>query len=147
MRTHGVNQAFRFVGGIWLHRKSRQLRFFSWKWPNLHHTCATYSELLFYMITMGRVFIVHGLTERKVKILIWLLKGIHSHLVRWNIVTLTKESTKKNRLMTNYVLKFPWWCKIKCLPFSAVRGSEKKTQIKKLIRYVAFEEIRVWIIG
>ena len=27
MRTHGVNQAFRFVEGIWLHRKSRQIRF------------------------------------------------------------------------------------------------------------------------
>ena len=29
MRTHGVNQAFRFVEGIWLHRKSHQIRFFS----------------------------------------------------------------------------------------------------------------------
>ena len=28
MRTHGVNQIFRFVEGIWLHRKSRQIRFF-----------------------------------------------------------------------------------------------------------------------
>ena len=28
MRTHGVNKAFRFVEGIWLHRKSRQIRFF-----------------------------------------------------------------------------------------------------------------------
>jgi len=28
MRTHGVNQAFRFVEGIWLHRKIRQIRFF-----------------------------------------------------------------------------------------------------------------------
>ena len=28
MRTPGVNQAFRFVEGIWLHRKSRQIRFF-----------------------------------------------------------------------------------------------------------------------
>ena len=28
MRTHGVNQAFRFVEGIWLHRKSRQIRYF-----------------------------------------------------------------------------------------------------------------------
>ena len=24
LRTHGVNQAFRFVEGIWLHRKSHQ---------------------------------------------------------------------------------------------------------------------------
>ena len=28
MRTHGVNQAFRFVEGIWLHRKSHRIRFF-----------------------------------------------------------------------------------------------------------------------
>ena len=28
MRTHGVNRAFRFVEEIWLHRKSRQIRFF-----------------------------------------------------------------------------------------------------------------------
>ena len=28
MRTHGVIQAFRFVEGIWLHRKSHQIRFF-----------------------------------------------------------------------------------------------------------------------
>ena len=28
MRTHGVNQAFRFIEGIWLHRKSHQIRFF-----------------------------------------------------------------------------------------------------------------------
>ena len=31
MRTYGVNQAFQFVKGIWLHRKSRQIRFFSEK--------------------------------------------------------------------------------------------------------------------
>jgi len=28
MRTHGVNQAFWFVEGIWLHRESHQIRFF-----------------------------------------------------------------------------------------------------------------------
>ena len=28
MRTHGGNQDFRFVEGIWLHRKIRQIRFF-----------------------------------------------------------------------------------------------------------------------
>ena len=27
MRTYGVNQAFRLVEGIWLHRNSRQIRF------------------------------------------------------------------------------------------------------------------------
>mgnify|MGYP007015541833 CR=1 FL=1 len=26
MRIYGVNQAFRFVEGIWLHQKSRQIR-------------------------------------------------------------------------------------------------------------------------
>ena len=31
MSTHGVNQAFRFIEGIWLQRKSRQIRFFSEK--------------------------------------------------------------------------------------------------------------------
>ena len=29
MRTHVVNQAFRFVEGTWLHRKGRQIRFVS----------------------------------------------------------------------------------------------------------------------
>ena len=28
MRTHGVNRAFRFDEGIWLHRKSHQIRFY-----------------------------------------------------------------------------------------------------------------------
>ena len=28
IRTHGVNEAFRFVEGIWLHRKIYQTRFF-----------------------------------------------------------------------------------------------------------------------
>ena len=28
MRTHGVNLAFRFVEGIWLHRKSHQIGYF-----------------------------------------------------------------------------------------------------------------------
>ena len=28
IRAHGVNQAFRFVEGIWLHRKCHQIRFF-----------------------------------------------------------------------------------------------------------------------
>ena len=29
VRAYGMNQVFRFVTGIWLHRKSRQIRFFS----------------------------------------------------------------------------------------------------------------------
>ena len=28
MRTHGVNKVYRFVEGIWFHRKSRRMRFF-----------------------------------------------------------------------------------------------------------------------
>ena len=44
MRTHGVNQAFLFVEGIWLHRKSHRIRFFFEKRPCLHHTCATCNE-------------------------------------------------------------------------------------------------------
>ena len=32
MRTDGVNQAFRFVEGTWLHRRSHQIRFFSEKY-------------------------------------------------------------------------------------------------------------------
>ena len=44
MRTHGVNQAFRFVEGIWLHRKSHQIRFFFGKRPCFHHSCATWNE-------------------------------------------------------------------------------------------------------
>ena len=31
MRTYGVNQAFQFVNGIWIHRNSRQIRFLSGK--------------------------------------------------------------------------------------------------------------------
>ena len=42
MRTHLANQAFRVVEGIWLHRKSRQIRFFSLgKRPCFHHSCVT----------------------------------------------------------------------------------------------------------
>ena len=37
IRTYGANRAIRFVEGIWLHRKSRQIRFFR-KRPILHHT-------------------------------------------------------------------------------------------------------------
>ena len=46
MRTHGVYQAFRFAEGIWLHRKSRQIREKkNRKRLILHHTCATCSEV------------------------------------------------------------------------------------------------------
>ena len=46
MRTYEVYQEFRFVEGIWLHQKSRQIRFFfQKKKPTLPHTCATCSRL------------------------------------------------------------------------------------------------------
>ena len=35
MRTHVINQAFRFVESIWLHRRSHQIRFFFGKRPIL----------------------------------------------------------------------------------------------------------------
>ena len=44
MRSHGVNQAFRFVEGIWLHRKSRQIRFFFGKRACFHHLCAMWND-------------------------------------------------------------------------------------------------------
>ena len=52
MRTHGVNKTFRFVEGIWLHRKSRQIRFF-WKILIIHHTCAACSKLPSYISSMA----------------------------------------------------------------------------------------------
>ena len=48
MRTHGENQAFRFVEGIWLHRKSRQIR----KRLGLYYTHATCSEVPSFINTM-----------------------------------------------------------------------------------------------
>ena len=51
VRTYGVIQVFRFVEGIWLHRKDRQIRFFR-KRPILLHMCATCSELPSYLNTM-----------------------------------------------------------------------------------------------
>ena len=45
VRTYGINQIFRFVEGIWLHRKTRQTRRKFQEKTILHYTCATYSEL------------------------------------------------------------------------------------------------------
>ena len=57
---YGINQAFRFVEGMWLHRKSRQIRhFLSKNPPILHHTCATCSELPSCMRTMIRTMDTH----------------------------------------------------------------------------------------
>ena len=55
VRTYGVNNLFRFVKGIWLHRQTRYIRFFFSR--NSHvllHTCATFSELPSYISTMGQ---------------------------------------------------------------------------------------------
>ena len=55
IHTYGVNQAFQFFEGIWLHRKSHQIRFFfSLKLPNLHNTCAPCSELTSNTSIMGQ---------------------------------------------------------------------------------------------
>ena len=61
MRTYGVNQEFRFAEGIWLHRKSRQIRFFFGKDLSLHHTCATCSEQPSHIKTIGWVRISSAL--------------------------------------------------------------------------------------
>ena len=53
MRTHGGNQAFRFVEGIWLHRKSHQIGYFYPKRPIFPHACATCNELPSNLSTMG----------------------------------------------------------------------------------------------
>ena len=52
LRTYVVNQEFRFVEGIWLHRQSRQVPFIFRKLPILHHICATCSELPSYINTI-----------------------------------------------------------------------------------------------
>ena len=38
------NETFRFVEGIWLHRKNLQIRFFFGKRPCFHHSYATWNE-------------------------------------------------------------------------------------------------------
>ena len=42
--TCGVNQEIRLAEGIWLRRKSGQIRFFFGKYFFLHHACASCSE-------------------------------------------------------------------------------------------------------
>ena len=53
MLTYGVNQAFGFSEGVWLHRKSRQIRYLFSEKPTLLHMCAPCSELPSYIHTMG----------------------------------------------------------------------------------------------
>ena len=66
MRTHGVNQAFRFVEGIWLHRKSRQIRFFFGIRPSFRHSCATLNGQPSNIKTMDGVQSVGVRTYREV---------------------------------------------------------------------------------
>ena len=56
MRTYGVNHVIRFVEGIWLQRKSRQIYFFTLYVP-------TYSKLPSYIITTRTIKIVFNYTE------------------------------------------------------------------------------------
>ena len=44
MRTYGVNHAFRFVEGIWLHRKIRRIR-------------KCFRKDLFYIVRLDRMFV------------------------------------------------------------------------------------------
>ena len=66
MRTHGVYQAFRFVEGIWLHRKSHKIRFFFGKRPSNIKPCPnlTFDGVLFILIFEGTglimVFMLDG---------------------------------------------------------------------------------------
>ena len=54
MRTYGIIQVFRFVEGIWVRQKSRQIQFFRGKKPILLHLSTTYSELPSDISTMQR---------------------------------------------------------------------------------------------
>ena len=52
MRTYVENQEFRFVKGIWLHQKRRQIRFFPPEITFFHHTRGKCSELPSYISIM-----------------------------------------------------------------------------------------------
>ena len=52
VRTYGVNQVFRFVEGIWLHRNRKSLQIRFRKRSILLPTCATCFELPSYTSTM-----------------------------------------------------------------------------------------------
>ena len=58
MRTHGLHQALRFVEGIWLHRKSRQLRFHFSEKDLVFFIRATLNEQPSY-ITMALLMVVY----------------------------------------------------------------------------------------
>ena len=51
LRTYGVNQEFRFVEGIWLHRKSSQIRFF-FLWNYLFYIKRAQRVLRYHLISV-----------------------------------------------------------------------------------------------
>ena len=55
MRTYRVNQAFRFVEGIWLHRKSRPIRFFSLE-KDMKKTCSQLIKVPYAYSVFGGYF-------------------------------------------------------------------------------------------
>ena len=72
MRTHGVNQAFRFVEGIWLHRKRRQSVIFTRKDPIFFHACATCNELPSNISTMAYI----ALDSQELKSALYFIKWV-----------------------------------------------------------------------
>ena len=72
MRTHGVNQSFRFVEGFWLHRKSRTKSDFFRKRSILHNNCAICSKLPYFINTM--VDPDSGFEKDRIRIKFWKLE-------------------------------------------------------------------------
>ena len=66
LRTHGVNQAFRFVEGFWLHRKSHQIGYFYPKRPIFFRARATFNEQPTTLKTMPQVLL--GLKKTDIEI-------------------------------------------------------------------------------
>ena len=52
VRTYGINQAIRFVEGIWLHHKNHQIPKIIQILPISHNMCAACSELPSHISTM-----------------------------------------------------------------------------------------------
>ena len=95
IRTYGVNQVFRFVEGIGLHRKSHQIRIF-FIGKDLH-TCTTCSELPSNRITMVCPFVCF-LTFQWFRVYVQCVRvNITFNLLVWSheaeIPSLTRRST------------------------------------------------------
>ena len=61
LRTYGVHQAFRFVEGIWLHRKSRQSEIFSGK-----IYFASYVHNMFLATILDKYHVKHNFPSSKI---------------------------------------------------------------------------------